>query len=85
MADERKKRMEEELAKLGIYTVDDLNEAIKKEKPLDLSLMLGKLDTVQNAGFRCAAAIAAVAEHSIMRQFAAGRPDEYNTFTLKTE
>ena len=49
MADERKKRMEE-LAKLGIYTVDDLNEAIKKEKPLDLSLMLGKLDTVQNAG-----------------------------------
>ena len=26
-------------------------------------------DTVQNAGFRCAAAIAAVAEHSIMRQF----------------
>lgn len=33
-------------------------------------------DTVQNAGFRCAAAIAAVAEHSIMRQFAAGRPDE---------
>ena len=39
MADERKKRMEEEL-----------NEAIKKEKPLDLSLMLGKLDTVQNAG-----------------------------------
>ena len=50
MADERKKRMEEELAKLGIYTVDDLNEEIKKEKPLDLSLMLGKLDTVQNAG-----------------------------------
>ena len=44
--DERKKRM----AKLGIYTVDDLNEAIKKEKPLDLSLMLGRLDTVQNAG-----------------------------------
>ena len=50
MADERKKRMEEELAKLGIYTVDDLNEAIKKEIPLDLSLMLGKLDTVQYAG-----------------------------------
>lgn len=28
------------------------------------------------AGFRCAAAVAAVAEHSIMRQFAGGRPDQ---------
>lgn len=27
-------------------------------------------------GFRCIAAVAAVAEHSIMHQFAAGRPDE---------
>lgn len=27
------------------------------------------------AGFRCAAAVAAVAEHSILRQFAQGRPD----------
>ncbi len=32
-------------------------------------------DLLTNAGFRCAAGIAAVAEHSIMRQFAAGRPD----------
>lgn len=32
-------------------------------------------DTLNAAGFRCAAAVAAVAEHSIMRQFAAGRPD----------
>lgn len=29
-----------------------------------------------HSGFRCAAAVAAVAEHSIMRQFAQGRPDE---------
>ena len=28
-----------------------------------------------HSGFRCAAAVAAVAEHSIMRQFAKGRPD----------
>ena len=28
MADERKKRMEEELAKLGIYTVDDLTVSL---------------------------------------------------------
>ena len=32
-------------------------------------------DALQGAGFRCAAAVAAVAEHSIMRQFGAGRPD----------
>lgn len=33
-------------------------------------------DTLQSAGFVCIAGIAAIAEHSIMRQFAAGRPDE---------
>lgn len=32
-------------------------------------------DTLESAGFVCVAAIAAVAEHSIFRQFAAGRPD----------
>ncbi len=32
-------------------------------------------DTLTDAGFSCVAAVAAVAEHSIMRQFAAGRPD----------
>lgn len=32
-------------------------------------------DTLTNAGFSCVAAVAAVAEHSIMRQFATGRPD----------
>ena len=32
-------------------------------------------DILEAAGFSCAAAVAAVAEHSIMRQFAAGRPD----------
>lgn len=32
-------------------------------------------DTLTVAGFCCVAAVAAVAEHSIMRQFAAGRPD----------
>lgn len=33
-------------------------------------------DTLEDAGFFCTAAVTAVAEHSIMRQFAAGRPDE---------
>lgn len=33
-------------------------------------------DTLVNAGFRCVAAVAAVAEHSIMRRFASGRPDQ---------
>ncbi len=32
-------------------------------------------DTLADAGFSCVAAVAAIAEHSIMRQFAAGRPD----------
>lgn len=32
-------------------------------------------DTLESLGFVCAAAVAAVAEHSIFRQFAAGRPD----------
>lgn len=32
-------------------------------------------DTLENSGFACMAAVAAVAEHSIMRQFAEGRPD----------
>ncbi len=33
-------------------------------------------DTLERAGFLCIAGVAAVAEHSIMRQFAAGRPDQ---------
>ncbi len=32
-------------------------------------------DTLTDSGFTCAAAVTAIAEHSIMRQFAAGRPD----------
>lgn len=32
-------------------------------------------DILTDAGFHCVAGIAAIAEHSIMRQFAAGRPD----------
>lgn len=32
-------------------------------------------NTLEQVGFRCVAAIAAIAEHSIMHQFAAGRPD----------
>ena len=33
-------------------------------------------DTLNSCGFVCVAAVAAVAEHSIFRQFAAGRPDK---------
>ena len=32
-------------------------------------------DTLEACGFICVAAVAAVAEHSVLRQFAAGRPD----------
>ncbi len=33
-------------------------------------------DTLVKAGFHCVAAVAAVAEHSIIHQFASGRPDQ---------
>lgn len=33
-------------------------------------------DVLEECGFSCIAAVAAIAEHSIMRQFAAGRPDK---------
>lgn len=39
-------------------------------------------DTLESRGFICAAAVAAVAEHSIFRQFAAGRPDADDTAEL---
>lgn len=39
-------------------------------------------DTAKQAGFQVIAAIAAVAEHSIARQFAAGRPDSQDTAQL---
>ena len=39
-------------------------------------------DTLEGQGFVCVAAIAAVAEHSIFRQFAAGRPDEKDRMEL---
>ena len=40
-------------------------------------------DALSEAGFRCSAAAAAVAEHSIIRKFGAGRPDEEDCRELK--
>ena len=40
-------------------------------------------DTAKQAGFRIVAAAAAVAEHSIARQFAAGRPDDQDRAQLR--
>lgn len=39
-------------------------------------------DAAKQAGFRVIAAVAAIAEHSIVRQFAAGRPDAQDTKQL---
>ena len=39
-------------------------------------------DTLEDQGFRCIAALATVAEHSIFRQFATGRPDEQDKAEL---
>ena len=36
---ERRQRIEEALKEIGIHSIKDLNEAIKKEKPLDLGIM----------------------------------------------
>ena len=41
-------------------------------------------DTAAAAGFQTIAAVAAIAEHSIARQFAAGRPDAADTKQLKS-
>ena len=41
-------------------------------------------DTLENLGFQCVAAVSAVAEHSILRQFAAGRPDAQDAAQLKS-
>lgn len=40
-------------------------------------------DETESAGFNCIAAVSAIAEHSIARQFAAGRPDEKDSEILK--
>lgn len=40
-------------------------------------------DTARQAGFTVVAAVAAVAEHSIARQFAAGRPDDIDQAQLR--
>lgn len=40
--DEKRKMIEAELKALGINTIDELNEAIKKEK-LDVTLMVAPL------------------------------------------
>lgn len=40
-------------------------------------------DTLESLGFVCAAAVAAVAEHSIFRCYATGRPDAQDTDQLK--
>ena len=39
-------------------------------------------DTLEGQGFICVAALATVAEHSIFRQFATGRPDEIDKAEL---
>ena len=42
------------------------------------------LDRVNDAGFKVIAAVAAIAEHSIARKYAAGRPDESDKAILDT-
>ena len=40
-------------------------------------------DALDEKGFNCVGAVAAVAEHSVFRQFGAGRPDQEDTAQLK--
>lgn len=46
--------------------------------------LLELTDTLKAAGFRCPAAVAAVAQHSILPQFGAGRPDEQDRVKLRS-
>ena len=41
-------------------------------------------DTAEKAGFRVIAAVAAIAEHSVVRRFAAGRPDDADIALLNS-
>mgnify|MGYP000728974284 CR=1 FL=1 len=47
---EKRQRIEEALKEIGIHSIKDLNEAIKKEKPLDLGIMTGDAEAVRKAG-----------------------------------
>ena len=47
---EKRQRIEEALKEIGIHSIKDLNEAIKKEKPLDLGIMVGDAEDVRKAG-----------------------------------
>ncbi len=47
---ERRQRIEEALKEIGIHSIKDLNEAIKKEKPLDLGIMTERAEEVRKAG-----------------------------------
>ena len=47
---EKRQRIEEALKEIGILSIKDLNEAIKKEKPLDLGIMTERAEAVRKAG-----------------------------------
>ena len=47
---EKRQRIEEALKEIGIKSIKDLNEAIKKEKPLDLGIMVRDAEDVRKAG-----------------------------------
>lgn len=47
---EKRQRIEEALKEIGIYTVEDLNRAIKEKKPLDLGIMTGQAAAMRKAG-----------------------------------
>jgi hypothetical protein len=47
---EKRQRIEEALKEIGIYTVEDLNRAIKEEKQLDLGIMTGQAAAMRKAG-----------------------------------
>lgn len=47
---EKRKQIEKALKEIGIYTVEDLNNAIRKTKPLDLALMTSREEEQRKAG-----------------------------------
>lgn len=77
----------EHLRKLHANGAKAILVAVYGNRHIDDTLM-ELYDTLREVGFTCIAGIEAVAEHSLMRQFASGRPDaedvaELNDFAAK--
>lgn len=71
-----------QLRKLHVEGTKAVLMAVYGNRHIDDTL-IELYDVLKEAGFVCMAGVEAVAEHSLMRQFAAGRPDEQDRKELE--